>query len=389
MAAYSENREHNLEIKYLRKVLGQVDEQIVLPDSLRGDALLARLDGVEQKPPPMRVALVRPHRWLNARSGLAYAAAFLLMVGLFYGLGFDKQSNLVDGTITLDREQGSGLLPQTDTQPLSRESVSAAPEASAGDSTPSEEDIAGQPEASSASAAQAASFAAASDPSASGEPAEPSPLPMEGVGGIRSTQLCTFGEHMALAYRPADANDPELGASHLLEIQDLDGNRLIALMALPAMDRVLYAFAGENLAAVVGEDDHSAYLLILDLFHLEEPRILNLLERPGHLSAVRAFEQNLRMVTYLPRPFEEEGVDTLALPNSNEAGTMLFTALSLEDGSYRQLALHGAGEEINLYNRSAYVYYSGTLIEGEQEKSDLFVAQIRFQDLEMELAGVS
>ncbi len=98
MVAYSENRGHNLEMKHLRKRLSELDAQIVLPDSLKGEALLARLDGVEQQAPPMSAALMRPRRWLNARSGFAYAAAFLLIVGLFYGLGFDQQSNHHSGS---------------------------------------------------------------------------------------------------------------------------------------------------------------------------------------------------------------------------------------------------------------------------------------------------
>lgn len=384
LAAYSEHREHNLEMKYLRKRLSEVDAHIVLPDSLKGEALLARLDGVEQQAPPMSVTLMRPRRWFNARSGFAYAAAFLLIVGLFYGLGFDKQSNLIDGTITLDREQGRSIESRLEVEETSPASV---PEAAARAALPAAEQS-GEPEANNSKAADMAPFAALSGPSAStSKEAEDRNVP-DAMGGVLSTQLCTFGEDYVLACRPVDENDPHIDAANVLEVLNHRENRLVALVPLPAMDRVLKAFAGDHLVAVVGEDDHSVYTLTLDLSDLEEPKTLELLEQPGALAAARVFERVAHLVSYTSEPLEGE-FHAVELPHSSETGAAVFTALSLEDGSRNQVTFLGAGKEIKLYNISAYVYFDGVSLENEVETSDLFVAQIKFNDLEIELAGVS
>jgi hypothetical protein len=390
LAAYSENREHNLEMKYLRKRLSEVDKRIVLPDSLQGSALLARLDGVEQKAPPMRVALISPRRLLNARSGFAYAAAFLLMVGLFYGLGIDKQNNLVDGMIALDREQGRSSAMQQDGQEMLQPSPSAPEDSARSYALKSEESD--QPEAAPPKGAEMAPFAAIPDSSSSialHREMEQESASDAAIGGVLSTQLCTFGEDYVLACRPVDQNDPDMGVSNVLEVLHHQENRLVALVPLPAMERVISAFTKDDLVAVVGEDQGFVYTLTVDLSHLEEPKPLELLEQPGVWKGARAFEDVVHVVSFAPQLLEGER-NAVELPHSRETGTVIFTALSLKDGSYNQAAFLGAGEEMNLYNHSAYIYFNGyTVEENNEETEDLFVAKIKLADLDIELGGVS
>jgi len=390
LAAYSENREHNLELKYLRKRLSEVDRCIVLPDSLKGSALLPRLEGVEQKAPPMRVTLMSPRHLFNVRSGFAYAAAFLLLVGLFYGLGFDKQNNLIDGTITLDRQQEQA----TASQPVSEDidqPLAAVPEASVKAFLATDEESSSDQLAIASNEENQAFLAAMpeSQPSTvlKGEMAENGDS--EAVGGVLSTQLCTFGEDYVLACRPVDQNDPDMGVSNVLEVLHNQENRLIALIPLPAMENVLYGFAGENLVAVVGEGQDYAYTLTVDLSNVEEPQTLELLAQPGAVKTARAFEHVVHVVSYAPEMLKEE-LNAVELPYSRETGTAIFTALSLEDGSSNQVAFLGAGEGIKLYNHSAYLSFNGyTAGENNAETEDVFVAKIQLDDLNIELGGVS
>jgi len=390
LAAYSENREHNLEMKYLRKRLSEVDRCIVLPDSLKGSALLPRLEGVEQKAPPMRVALMSPRHLFNVRSGFAYAAAFLLLVGLFYGLGFDKQNNLIDGTITLDRQQEQATVSQSAPEGVDQP-LAVAPDDSVKAFLAGNEESSSDQFAIASNEGDKASLAAMpeSPPSTAlkGEKAEKNFS--DAVGGVLSTQLCTFGEDYVLACRPVDQNDPDMDVSNVLEVLHSRENRLVALIPLPAMENVLYAFAGENLVAVVGEDQDFAYALTVDLSNVEEPQPLELLAQPGTVKTARAFEKVVHVVSYAPEILGEE-LNAVELPYSRETGTAVFTALSLEDGSSNQVAFLGAGEGIKLYNHSAYLYFNGyTVGENNAETEDVFVAKIQLEDLNIELGGVS
>ncbi len=246
----------------------------------------------------------------------------------------------------------------------------------------------GETEANDSKAADIAPFAAQLHPSAPLSKETEHRSAPDAMGGVLSTQLCTFGEDYVLACRPVDENDPDMGVANVLEVLNQRENRLVALVPLPAMERVVQAFAGDHLVAIVGEDDHSIYTLTLDLSNLEEPKTLELLEQPGTLEAARAFEEVVHLVSYTPEPLEE-GLHRVELPYSSEKGAAVFTALSLEDGSRNQVAFLGAGKEIKLYNISAYIYFDGVSLENNVETSDLFVAQIQFSDLEIELGGVS
>lgn len=378
MAGYSENREHNLEVKYLRKVLGEVDDRIALPEGLRGDALLGLLEGVEQQAPPMSATLVKPRKWLNMRSGLAYAAAFVLIVGLFFGLGINRQDNLVDGSITLEPRTSPAALPQLDQTQIS----DTLPESdtAAADSGPATGGGAAQEET---FQARMETFQMQENPDAGGDGIRASAP--EALGGIVSTQLGAFGDYR-LVSRPADENDPDLSSDNVLELLDPEENRLVALIQLPAMTRVHSAFSGEELVTVVGSDDEAVYALILDLSNPEEPRTVTLLEQPGSLSGARLYEDVVQVVSYSGAP-AGDSLEVVELPDSAESGAAIFTAVSLADGDHRQVAFQGAGDEIKLYNINAYVYYDSAA-QGADD-SDYFIAQINLPGLEIELAGVS
>ena len=91
MARFSQNGVSPAEADQLRKTLRAVDNRVVLPDSLRGSALLQKLDGIEPDVPTKRKIseLVLPKR-NRVRILAGYAAAFVLVVGLFYNLGINR-----------------------------------------------------------------------------------------------------------------------------------------------------------------------------------------------------------------------------------------------------------------------------------------------------------
>lgn len=108
------------EVERLRKTLRTVDNRVVLPDSLRGSALLSKLDGIEPDVPTKKKVheLVFPRR-NRIRFLVGYAAAFMLVVGLFYNLGVNRPANLQGGEFVIDGpaaelaplEHGGGVSP--------------------------------------------------------------------------------------------------------------------------------------------------------------------------------------------------------------------------------------------------------------------------------------
>ena len=106
MAGYSKNRETNYEIKYMRKVLQSVDDRILIPESVRGEALRLKLEGVQldQEPKPnARTGLRLVPRALAYRTGLTCAAAFLLIIALFYGIR-GQGGHLISGNMSIEGE---------------------------------------------------------------------------------------------------------------------------------------------------------------------------------------------------------------------------------------------------------------------------------------------
>ena len=120
MARYSQGGVHPLEEKHLKKALCALDDRIALPDSLRGNALLYKLEGVQQDIPTekkVRELVLPRRRRLHVWAG--YAAAFALVVGLLYSLGQSRPAELAPGEIVIGSqatqlaplEEGGGISP--------------------------------------------------------------------------------------------------------------------------------------------------------------------------------------------------------------------------------------------------------------------------------------
>lgn len=81
--------QNNDDLSYLQERFAALSE-VTLPDSLRAEALFAKLDAEPEapSPKPKRAAVVEfVHRY---RAVLSYAAAFALLVLVYYGVGLDQ-----------------------------------------------------------------------------------------------------------------------------------------------------------------------------------------------------------------------------------------------------------------------------------------------------------
>ena len=222
MAGYSENREQNLEMKYLRKVLGQVDKRIQVPETINGDRLRALIDDVESAT-HRDIASRRKH--LTLRSAIAYAAAFMLIVGLFYGLQMNRPE-MISGGMQITHQASGVEHAAAEPMPQARSSYDAGAETAA----------------SAAPAAGGEAFAESLPPQAEPESADAASeaygADILGVGGLESTLLL---EQDGLAYyaRQNDKNDPDkIGYPITIDIVSMETNLIEAQINIDNMQTV-------------------------------------------------------------------------------------------------------------------------------------------------------
>ncbi|MCL2035687.1 MAG: hypothetical protein FWG94_13310 [Oscillospiraceae bacterium] len=210
MAGYSENREQNLEMKYLRKVLIQVDKRIQVPEAISGDRLRALIDDVESATP--RDIASRRKR-LTLRSAIAYAAAFMLIIGMFYGLRMNRPEMISGGMQIM--QQASVAEHEAEQMPDTRASFDAGAET-------------GAPSASAAGEAFAEPSAAQAEMEGGEAVSDSYGADNLGVGGLLSTLLL---EQDGYAYyaRQNDENDPDkLGYPVTIDIVNTETNLIEA-----------------------------------------------------------------------------------------------------------------------------------------------------------------
>ena len=102
MSGYSQTGMHPSEVKRIKKALGALDSRVEMPESLRGDALLHKLEGIEPSVPTRKKIreLVLPRRGI--RMFATYAAAFALVVGLLYGVILNRPAELAPGGMEIN-----------------------------------------------------------------------------------------------------------------------------------------------------------------------------------------------------------------------------------------------------------------------------------------------
>ncbi|MCL2857926.1 MAG: hypothetical protein FWE19_09490 [Oscillospiraceae bacterium] len=102
LARYSQSGVSPPQVKHLKKTLDALDNNIKLPESLRGDALLYKLEGVQPDVSAgrkLREFVLPPRRSLRVLT--TYAAAFVLVVGLFYILSTNRPADFHQGEIAI------------------------------------------------------------------------------------------------------------------------------------------------------------------------------------------------------------------------------------------------------------------------------------------------
>ena len=350
----------NLETKYLRRVLGNVDSRIELPDSLQGQALLHKLEGVKQDiPTDKKVKELLFPRKANLRSLLAYAAALLLVVGLFYSLNTHRPWELAVGVIPLG--QDAELAPLSEGGGMSgraQDSTPATPdEQLSGFALPGE---AGDPGPQSLPGQQDG-----------GQPTDIYPA-IDGVGGPgMGTRLGQLGS-LVLSYRPNDATDPNhlSSAPNVLLLLDPIRNVIVSQVDLPYMSEIASYYINGSILTLVGLAEGMTFIHSLDYTLPEYPESLLFLEKAGNLAAKGYFDGFLYVASHSPY-LQPRSPSSIVLPNSDHQSTSTLTLVDLAQSVVYQTCVLGAGKEIILERTGAQIFYTA---DSQQRVANLDIA---------------
>lgn len=376
MAGYANNREQNYEVKYLRKVLGEVDERIKVPESVHGAALRHLLDDVPSPAAPkQKEAALQPEprrvnrrRWLSLQSGIAYAAAFALIVALFYSLEYSKP-NIIEGSMSAA------------SQPTQSEQPGVTEQAQ----NPTQDD---KPGAASGAAAENTEGAqtAESAQDASGDTA-PESETLSAVGGSNQATLLLEQDTIAYYARANDASDPDKeGFPVTLEVVDRGAQEIISQVNIPDMTFLDHCFVSDGFMLLLGPGADGGYLArtyrSVLAGEFTEDQVYPL---PGQLVDARVYKETAHIVTMAPTA-PAEGAAFETLPNTQAEDTCTFAAVDLMTGETTQFSFVGAKGTVQLHNLNAYIHYEGTDEDGNERD---YIAQITLDGTHIELTAVS
>lgn len=366
-----DNREKNYEYKLVRKALAGLDARVQTPESLSGAALLHKLDGLPASEKKARGgAVFFDPRWFRWQPVFTYAAAFVLIVALFYGLGLNR-ADVVEGNMLI--------------APSSAEPSVAPFAAAAQDSASPEEADEDAPRASSQSSDPA--FAASGDgPETDGTPSSDIPE-TRGVGGAGHAVLLLSQDGYTYSYRQNDKTDPDKKDFPVtLEIIQEAGAQAVAQVDIADMREIMDCFVSQNRLVLVGRYDNSIVARSYDIETPTAPAELTLLTQPGEYLGARLYGDTVHILSLAPGE-DAASYEAQPLPGSLSEDVCIVSGLSLPDGSAVQKAFSGATADVKLLSLNVYIYYDG---KGEDDQlPELHCAQIRIDGLNIDLTGVS
>lgn len=369
MGGHSGSREQNYEIKYLRKALLGVDRRIQVPESVSGQSLRHLLDGVEQPAPAESVRRARP-RWLSLQSGVAYAAAFALIVALFYSTRLYRP-DMIDGVMPVEQQAPKAAAAIAETAG-SNNPDGVQPDVLTAFVLPEE------------SGQDSNIQIADAQPSGNADAQEaPQPEPYA-VGGSGMATLLLEREQVSYYWRLNDAADPDkAGFPCTLEVVDNATGQLAAQINPAEMQSIAHGFALEDRFVIVGSDGEDTVYIVYDTSNPKNPIEKYRHIQNGELADAKLYNGVLRIITLSDRPDGE----VVSLPNSTgPEDYCVIGAVSLMEYRSETKSFAGADGTVQLHNLNAYIHYAGSSDNGEGKS---YIAQINFDGLGIELGTVS
>ncbi len=360
-------------------MLTMVDEDIQVPYGVRGEVLRQRLEDVyptKAAAPNTKSGLRLSTGWLSWQSGFSYAAAFALIVSLFYGLGFDRQTNsIVDDSIQLQSAQ-----PQGETQ--ERVAITSDTDVSAQSAVP---EVASFSEASPRQMPQPAAIAEESTQQVVPFGITQTP-DVGGVGGGSMTLLSDTYNGYVFTWRTNDSADPQKGQYPItVDIMDKSSQFLVSQIDVPDIQTVESHYFADNRLFFTGQFQDGVMTRVYNIQEAVHPVEVAAIASPGSTVASRQYNGIYRTVTYAPDA-SSVTCEVEPLPNSVQEGVCVITSIQLDQGGYQQKAFSGAGEETLLYDFNAYIQYQSQT--AEETEPSVEYARIALEELSITLSGI-
>ncbi|MDL2234048.1 hypothetical protein LJC63_10800 [Ruminococcaceae bacterium OttesenSCG-928-L11] len=371
----TEQRDYEYDIKYLRKVLSGIDENIALPPSLSAEALRSRLDLQEQQSAAQSLTFSAMQflrsRVFSLQSVISYALAFAVIVAVAYSMQFNAP-DIVDGTIAITANtQVDQAMDNTESVPRQAQESQEAPAA-----------LFSTPEA--ADALPPAESASTPEPEVTGESPAVTADALPGVGG--AGEATALGEDDAYLYlaRENDPADPDKeGFPLTLEIVSRETELPVWQLDMP-IETVQEFYTRDGVLSLTGEAADGRHILLGYAIGSPEEAAEPLFETVQQGTFLGSKECDGILYTLSTDTLEDDGdYMTELLPDSTGGLSCLVTAVDLHTGAMSRYAFTGMAEskEISLYNRNIYISYAAT---GEEGESELYMVQIPLGTMELE-----
>lgn len=375
MAGYSKNREENYEIKYLQKVLRQVDNRVQTPESLSAGSLRHLLDSVDA--PTVREA--KPHRMLRLsfQSGIAYAAAFALIVALFYSTKFYYPSMVSGGTDVLALEQQPKAEVMT-AEDAGGEIVEAETPDYAGEAPI----MLAEPESPEPAAVANEDVLLADEPS--GRNDSQAVAPKLGIGGGGKANLLLERDEYAFYWRMNDLSDPDRTSPVSFEVVDKETQAVVTQTDVP-LESIMQSLELNGSLIFIGTGlSGDAEIYSYDISSPEAPVMQIEFAQEGELIGANVYKDIVRVVTLSETA--DSDLDTELLPGCVSSESCVITAFDPASQSLVTKQFTGANGTIQLHSLNAYIRYTGQDDEGETKN---YIAQILFDGMDITLGTVS
>ncbi|WRS26406.1 beta-propeller domain-containing protein [Oscillospiraceae bacterium MB08-C2-2] len=360
--------------KYIGKTLDDLIDPVQLPSALRGEALLKSIQDIQLPPLRPKVSFWQQLKTYNYRPALAYAAAFAVIVGAFYGFGFNVITNdLVGGNVRVAPSTAAApeqAQPQPQAELFSQEIPQEAQSASSVYQQEPKAEMAPQSVPVQEEAASSGRSASTAQDRRSG-----------GIGGPGKSQLLKTQGEYDLYYRNNDRTDPDKENTFVtVELIHSVTQQAVCQLSIPGMDKIRDLFLSQNQLAVVGSHaDRETSVRVYDLTDMTAPQESYSDSFPGQY-ATSGMGQN---VLYLAAcgdagvAFSKEG-ELIVLPGADQKNYTVLMALQTGIASPKvtRKVVAGGTSPVYLSSTCAYVTYQKQVAEITLEGLDMQLGEL-------------
>ena len=372
------SHELNKEIAYWNKTLAGPLRDVRMPDGLRGSALRAKLDDL---PSPAERKPSYIFQLFSFQSAVSYAVMFVLIVAVFYGVRLGSGGSVIEGRFALPQAAPDQATAQSGNADMSAASDGALR------MVPQESEAALFAAPAPDVPETAALFSAATpQPAAGAVPKQKEERPAVGGGG--ETHHLGEWNGYTVIWRQNDPHDPEKREKPVtVEFIGSQGGEPVFRVDAQALETVTDFRVEDDVLVLIGTAGQNLVVSSFNGLLSFQPAATGTLSLPGSHLSTRLYQNVIYAASRGDAGNIAGDVPVIRLEDSLDTGLCYFGALNVESGESNLVAVTGAGEDVALFDRHAYIYFNrdyGT----QKVTGELGVAALKLDALEITLSSV-